>query len=357
MGSLPFFSLFVCSNYVHVFAVPYSVAQLTAHNSRGNYSNGIVVHGGSGGGGIVTLDDSIGNEFSHEVGHNYGLGHFVGGFTGSVHKPADMTNSTWGWDSDLNIFIPNFYRTTAANAETCLNSDCVSGFNDYAFSWDAMAGGSAIYPGQRYTLYTPWTAEIIQTFLEQKAVFSPTSSTGFLKWNDTSKLMEEFVHEIPSIEQSILLPSEANAVRIAELFQTYDHLSLTTADGSWTGNIYLPEPSFSNNAKTFNIAANATFSSTLHINGGSQSITTGMNVTYVSDGVEWKIIDDINATKPATPAAFGIPVTTFVGYYDPERTLNTYIYKPLYGSYGYQGKNMTNRCIIENNQCIYLLNS
>lgn len=35
---------------------PYVVAQLAAHNSRGNYANGIQVHGGSGGGGIVTLD-------------------------------------------------------------------------------------------------------------------------------------------------------------------------------------------------------------------------------------------------------------------------------------------------------------
>ena len=57
---------------------PYVVAQLAAHNSRGKYANGVKVHGGSGGGGIVTLDASLGNEFSHEVGHNYGLGHYVG---------------------------------------------------------------------------------------------------------------------------------------------------------------------------------------------------------------------------------------------------------------------------------------
>jgi hypothetical protein len=67
---------------------PYLVAQLTAHNSVGKYADGVVVHGGSGGGGIVTLDNSIGNEFSHEVGHNYGLGHYVGGFQGSVHRSA-----------------------------------------------------------------------------------------------------------------------------------------------------------------------------------------------------------------------------------------------------------------------------
>jgi hypothetical protein len=40
---------------------PYVAAQLTAHNSSGRYSNGVVTHGGSGGGGIVTLDDTLGN--------------------------------------------------------------------------------------------------------------------------------------------------------------------------------------------------------------------------------------------------------------------------------------------------------
>ncbi len=90
---------------------PYVAAQLAAHNSRGKYSNGIQVHGGSGGGGIVTLDNSLGNELSHEIGHNYGLGHYVDGFRGSVHRGADKVNSTWGWDADKNRFIPNFAPT------------------------------------------------------------------------------------------------------------------------------------------------------------------------------------------------------------------------------------------------------
>ena len=34
-----------------------------------------VPHGLSGGNGIGTLVDSTGNEFSHEVGHGYGMGH------------------------------------------------------------------------------------------------------------------------------------------------------------------------------------------------------------------------------------------------------------------------------------------
>jgi hypothetical protein len=53
---------------------PFTCALLAAHNSVGIYQNGRQVHGGSGGNGMVTLDSSIGNEFSHEIRHNYDLG-------------------------------------------------------------------------------------------------------------------------------------------------------------------------------------------------------------------------------------------------------------------------------------------
>lgn len=49
---------------------PFTCAFLAAHNTVGQYTNGRIVHGGSGGNGIITLDSSIGNEMSHEAGHN-----------------------------------------------------------------------------------------------------------------------------------------------------------------------------------------------------------------------------------------------------------------------------------------------
>merc|ERR1711862_1084492 len=55
---------------------PFTCAFLSAHNTVGMYTNGRQVHGLSGGSGIVTLVDSVGNEMSHEVGHNYGLGEY-----------------------------------------------------------------------------------------------------------------------------------------------------------------------------------------------------------------------------------------------------------------------------------------
>src|SRR5690606_1008834 len=59
-------------------AQPQLTQSVVAHHSRGKYTNGESSHGLSGGNGMLTLYDSIGNEFSHEIGHHYGLGHYPG---------------------------------------------------------------------------------------------------------------------------------------------------------------------------------------------------------------------------------------------------------------------------------------
>lgn len=177
---------------------PYSSAQLTAHNSTGKYANGIHVHGLSGGGGIVTLEDSIGNEFSHEIGHNYGLGHYVGGFFGSVHNSPDYVNSCWGWDSDKNFFIPNFAKQITSE-KTCLDGICAEPFEGHSFGKDAMADGEPLYKNSNvFTLYTPFSMNQIQFFLESKAVFDPASPTGFNKWNKENKKMEPWENRVSS---------------------------------------------------------------------------------------------------------------------------------------------------------------
>ncbi len=43
--------------------------------------------------------------------------------------------------------------------------------------------GAPLSSFNRFTLYTPNTAAIIQEFLESKAVFDADSPTGFRKWN------------------------------------------------------------------------------------------------------------------------------------------------------------------------------
>jgi hypothetical protein len=171
---------------------PFTCAFLAAHNSVGMYQNGRVVHGLSGGNGMITLYDSIGNEMSHEIGHNYELGHFVDGFEGSVHRAANEINSSWGWDSQRNIFFPNF-SPTDSGLDQCLDEQCQSPFlGKYRYGTDAMAGGDPLWGSNRFTMYTPNTSKIIQDFLENKAVFDPTSSTGFRKYHPSSRQMKEF---------------------------------------------------------------------------------------------------------------------------------------------------------------------
>jgi len=217
---------------------PFTCAQMTAHNTRGVYQNGVIVHGGSGGNGMVTLDSSIGNEFSHELGHNYGLGHYVGGFDGSIHRAANEIDSSWQWDSELNVFTPNFAADNSGE-DQCLDDECEPPFmGKYKYGKDSMAGGSPQWGANRFTFYTPHVAKRIQDFLESRAIWDPTSSTGFRKWNSASKRMAEF----------------------------------------------------SNNDNGFKI-----------------------------------------------PSLYRVPVTTIIGYYDPDanRRLQSYIFPAMYGAYGF----------------------
>jgi len=67
-----------------------------------------------------------------------------------------------------------------------------------------MAGGSPQWGANRFTFYTPYVAKKIQDFLESKAVWDPTSSTGFRKFDSTTREMEEFAnqdngHKVPQL--------------------------------------------------------------------------------------------------------------------------------------------------------------
>lgn len=313
---------------------PYLVAQLTAHNSLGRYSNGVVVHGGSGGGGIVTLDNSIGNEFSHEVGHNYGLGHYVGGFKGSVHRSADQINSTWGWDAGKNRFIPNF-SPTKSGKETCLDDQCQAPFDGRSFGTDAMAGGAPFSSFNRFTLYTPNTAATIQHFLESKAVFDADSPTGFSKWNADNGKMEPFSHRIDVIEQTTASVKDLNKAKMASLLDEYDLVRVAMQDGNWTKNIEIPAASPINRGRIVSIDHTAAYDSILFINGQKVKVSRGTKTSYTSDGRRWKEGPFESPSIERKPQSFGIPVTTLIGYYDPTGKFDSYIYPALHGAYGF----------------------
>ena len=156
------------------------------HTACGFYQNGVVQHGMSGGNGMATLTQTTGNEFSHELGHAYGLGHYPGGGMWSTHNQ----NSGWGWDSFNNRFIANFFWNKSGNTVT-------EGYTTlpfagiYRFNNDAMGGGVASSPYSAYTLYTGYSQKRIQAGMEKTGVISETSSSGYLIWDEGKKAMVE----------------------------------------------------------------------------------------------------------------------------------------------------------------------
>jgi hypothetical protein len=313
---------------------PYVVAQLAAHNTIGKYSNGIVVHGGSGGGGIVTLDNSLGNELSHEVGHNYGLGHYVGGFNGSVHRSADQINSTWGWDADKNRFIPNFSPVRSGKDAT-LEGQSQSPFDGRTFGMDAMAGGAPLSSFNRFTLYTPNSAAIIQQYFESKAVFDANSPTGFSKWNAGTGKMEPYSHKIDVAEQITAPVSDLSEAKMTSFLAEYDVVKVAMQDGNWTKNIQVPNASSANRGRSVTVDHAATYDCFLSINGQQIKVSRGFKKSYTSDGKNWTEGAVESQTIERKPQAFGVPVTTLIGYYDPSGELTSYIYPPLHGAYGF----------------------
>lgn len=313
---------------------PFVVAQLVAHNSRGNYANGVQVHGGSGGGGIVTLDASLGNEFSHEVGHNYGLGHYVDGFSGSVHRSAEQLNSSWGWDSDKRRFIPNF-SPTRTNENVCLDGQCQPPFDGRKFGFDAMAGGSPLSGANRFTLYTPNSVAIIQRFFESKAVFDANSATGFSKWNSAVARMEPYRHMVEGIEKVDATMDALSEVGLSALLAEYRLVRIAMWDGRWTRDIRVPVASTDNRGRSLTIDHGAGYNSRLFINSKEILVSRGFKKSFTSDGQSWVEVPSIDTRVERKPEQFGIPVTTLVGYYDPQGKLPSYIYPALHGAYGF----------------------
>jgi hypothetical protein len=313
---------------------PYAVAQLTAHNSRGKYANGVQVHGGSGGNGMVTLDNSLGNEFSHEVGHNYGLGHYVDGFKGSVHRSADQINSTWGWDADKSRFIPNFSPVRTGKDAT-LEGQSQPPFDGRSYGFDAMAGGAPFSSFNRFTLYTPNTAAIIQQFLESKAIFDAASPTGFSKWDEATSRMMPYAHRLESASRVSAPIKGLSEASLAKLLAANDRVEVAMGDGNWTKEIPLPAASAANRGKIFSVAHGAGYSSVLHLNGTEVPVARGFAQAYVSDGKQWNEATGAEGSEARKPEDFGVPVVTLVGYYDPNQQLKSYVYPALHGALGF----------------------
>lgn len=140
---------------------PNHFRQTVIHQSVGMYSNGRVRHGLSGGNGMATLYDLHGNEFSHELGHGYGLGHYPGGGRWSSHH----MDSGWGYDAFRHRMLGNlaWRKTAGANNIEGYSTPAFKGL--YRFGKDPMAGGEVDSLISRYTLHTGYTAKRAQEHL------------------------------------------------------------------------------------------------------------------------------------------------------------------------------------------------
>ncbi|UKA05067.1 putative Ig domain-containing protein [Photobacterium damselae subsp. damselae] len=318
---------------------------LTVHTSIGKYTNGVQGHGGSGGGGIVTLTGTVGNEMSHEAGHGIELGHSEG-YDMSIHHPADQQDSTWGWDSKKNVFIPNFYKTVS-NQERCIGDAkkgeeviCVKPWHGHTFGTDAMYGGEgSMYPDNRYTMYTPYSSTKMQRVLEKRMVFSESSPTGYLKWNNDTHKMEPFSYplQIKDILTANIgsLSQDDGVEYLTGLFHKSNIVDITTGNGNWMKDIPIPDPTVVPTGSVLRLQSWAGYNSYFTIAGKEITLSYGAKKIYRSNGSIWQEIDSVETSVKKKPEKFGVPVATLLGYYDPEEKMQSYIYPTFHGSRGY----------------------
>ncbi|MEG0195835.1 MAG: M66 family metalloprotease [Acinetobacter sp.] len=180
---------------------PQVTQSVVIHHAAGNYSNGVQGHGLSGGNGILTLYDSVGNEFSHEIGHHYGLGHYPGEKDGNYFWAAHHADSGWGYIAFRNKMRGNLnWRTTNLGDGT---NGVPNFLGKYAYGWDAMSGGATASSISRYTHYTGYsTQQKIQPAFDRD-VWAEDSATGYKKWNKTTRMMEVSQPKVPTKSDNV----------------------------------------------------------------------------------------------------------------------------------------------------------
>lgn len=327
---------------------PYHAVQITVNMTRGKYTNGFINHGSLGSyRGVSSVANSTGNEFSHEVGHELGIGgHYPGGFL-AVHNSSTNLNSTWGWNPFSNLFVPNFSKNIT-NQNTCNDGQCAEPFAGRYFGKGTMSGGWPLYPEYNaYTFSPPFESKLFQDFMEKKANFDINSPTGFSKWNSKALEMEPWVNSVAdtiwvrrsTISNTGLLGQfDAGGQKMADLFinNNINLIVFSMGNGYWTKNIHLTNnPAFE--GKRVLVQSQAGYSSSLHLNGTTIPVHTNHKSAYQYTNGQWVEIDSdlLDKKIELTPEQKGVAVTTIVGFYDPERQLPSYIYPALHGSFGY----------------------
>ncbi|QQO60924.1 hypothetical protein JI723_11445 [Providencia manganoxydans] len=314
--------------------------QITIHNAIGNYDNGVQVHGWSGGAGKATLYNSTGNEFSHELGHNFQIGHYHKGFHGGVHAHANHKNSTWGWDSDNNVFIPNFEKEKKnelvyLDDRNTTNQPAAHPYKKHTMTKDAMSGGKPYDSSiNAFTLYTPATTQSIQQYFENHIEFNQDSPTGYKKWDPKTQKMEDYQLSLNIVKLNIEIKNETNIDQneLNHFFNNNDYLKIHSYNGHYTPNIYIPDATQKNKGNIIEVFRESDYNMKIHVNSDKINIKHGEKLYFKSNGQSWEQLSKVIHSKK--PYKQGIPVVTLIGYYDPENQLQNFITPALEGSYG-----------------------
>lgn len=174
----------------------------TVHHAQGKYAGGKVQgHGLSGGNGIGTLYASTGNEFSHEVGHGYNMGHYPNSeesADGSIHGYS----TSWGYDAYKNRMRANVAWNSKPESYMFQDKYYITPFQEtYGWNKDSMAGGWADSAISRYTHNTARSTRQIQKNIEGRYFLSDIKNHNgeyyYRAWNKainnyTTVLAENF---------------------------------------------------------------------------------------------------------------------------------------------------------------------
>jgi hypothetical protein len=248
---------------------PQLTQSVVAHYARGKYSNGEATHGLSGGNGMLTLIDSVGNEFSHEIGHHYGLGHYPGAVGENMFWAAHHADSGWGYIAFRNKMRGNLNWT---NTNLGDGANGVPNFlNKYAYGWDAMSGGATASSISKYTHYTGYSTSLKIQPAFDRYVWDANSPTGYKKWNATTRMMEVVQPKTPNSSNVWYNRADGNylkpkmfGVPVYTILGGYDPVAQVgliypAAKGNW-GNVF-DLPQVNPNATTANCWLNVRFAS------------------------------------------------------------------------------------------------
>lgn len=171
--------------------ITHDMFYFTVHHAQGKYAGGKVQgHGLSGGNGIGTLYASKDNEFSHEVGHGYNMGHYPNSnesADGSIHGYS----TSWGYDAYKNRMRANVAWNSNPDAYMFYDYYITPFQETYGWNKDSMAGGWADSAISRYTHNTARSTRQIQKNIEGRYFLSDDKNSEgkyyYIGWDKTAR--------------------------------------------------------------------------------------------------------------------------------------------------------------------------